>query len=589
MNLVSLNISKKMSLAIALVSITALSIVAIFTFNIVSLTIEEQTKSQLVSESNMRGEIVRTLLESKIQHIEDFSKNQDLKKSINDINQITNSSLTQVAIEEKHTEFLDNISELRDGSEESLKLDNLQILDHDGQVIFSLEDTPIKFLQNYESVVNGQKATVKFTPATNSTTGNLVIAVPVFVSEEITNSEPMGAIIAVLDIKEIDQILLDKFRVINKGESFLVNEEHMIISDSISSDDKFAKPTDIIPIQKCFDEGENFYGKYPNRNDIQVYGFSFCAKDLGFALITEIDQSDILNPIMNLQQGFLVVGVVIVSGIVFASFFFSKSISRPIMRLRDAANEISNGNFHARTKIKSGDEIEQLSISFDIMAEKIQDALQKIKQKDLVIKEQQDLLEFSEHRQKYCIGIIDIVSSTKITAKLSDDDTRSFYGIFINFMGSIINEFGGVVIKNIGDALLFYFPDMHHNDARYFENVVNCCMKMIDSHGKINDEMDVKGLSSCSYRISAVYGPVMIAQMSTSTVADIFGSTVNICTKINSLAQANGFVIDGDLYNHVKLSSRFKFKEIENYYLDDHTKISVYSVKYHSRAKKLQE
>jgi len=142
------------------------------------------------------------------------------------------------------------------------------------------------------------------------------------------------------------------------------------------------------------------------------------------------------------------------------------------------------------------------------------------------------------------------------------------------------------VIKNIGDALLFYFPDMLHNDARYFENVVNCCMKMIDSHEKINDEMDVKGLSSCSYRISAVYGPVMIAQMSTSTVADIFGSTVNICTKINSLAQPNGFVIDGDLYDHVKLSSRFKFKEIDNYPLDDNTKISVYSVKYRSRAKK---
>jgi len=574
-----------MSLAIALVSITALSIVAIFTFNIVSITIEEQTKSQLVSESNMRGEIVRNLLESKIKHIEDFSKNQDLKKSINDLNTITNSSLIAVAIKEKHADFLDNISQLRDGTEDSLNLDNLQILGHDGQIIFSLEDKPIKFLKN-EPVDNQQKTKVEFTPSTNSTTGNLIIATPVFVSEEIKNSKPMGVIIAVLDIKQIDQILLDKFRVTNKGESFLVNKDHIIISDSISSEDKFSMPTDIIPIQKCFDAGENFYGKYPNRNGIQVYGFSFCAKDLGFTLVTEIDQSEILNPIINLQRAFLFVGIVIVSGITFASFFFSKSISRPIMRLRDAANEISNGNFHARTKIKSGDEIEQLSISFDIMAEKIQDALQKIKQKDLVIKEQQDLLEFSEHRQKYCIGVIDMVSSTKITAKLSDNDTRSFYGIFINFMGSIINEFGGVVIKNIGDALLFYFPDMLHNDARYFENVVNCCMKMIDSHEKINDEMDVKGLSSCSYRISAVYGPVMIAQMSTSTVADIFGSTVNICTKINSLAQPNGFVIDGDLYDHVKLSSRFKFKEIDNYPLDDNTKISVYSVKYRSRAKK---
>jgi class 3 adenylate cyclase len=250
------------------------------------------------------------------------------------------------------------------------------------------------------------------------------------------------------------------------------------------------------------------------------------------------------------------------------------------MKLKDAADEIANGNFDTRSDIKSGDEIEQLSISFDAMAAKIQESLKKIKQRDQVIKEQQDLLlEFSENKQKCCVGVIDIVNSTKITSNLSDNDTRNFYGIFINFMASIVKEFEGIVVKNIGDALLFYFPETNKSNIQHFENTLDCCMMMINSHDKINDKMDEKGLFSLSYRISAVYGSIMIAQMSTSSVVDIFGSTVNVCTKINSLAQPNELVIGEDLYNVVKSSEKFTFKQKTEFVLNDKTKIKVYSVK----------
>ena len=67
--------------------------------------------------------------------------------------------------------------------------------------------------------------------------------------------------------------------------------------------------------------------------------------------------------------------------------------------------------------------------------------------------------------------------------------------------------------------------------------------------------------------------------MSTSSVVDIFGSTVNVCTKINSLAQPNGLVIGENLYNIVKPCSKFTFKQKAEFVLNDKTKIKVYSVK----------
>jgi class 3 adenylate cyclase len=403
---------------------------------------------------------------------------------------------------------------------------------------------------------------------------------PIFVSEENNDAEAMGTIIATIDMSEINQILRKSFVSTDFNESFLINKYHWIVSQSENKTNPSNAIPDTNPVANCFMYGENNYGKYENADNEKVYGFSYCINNFGIALLTEISGNKVLNPIINLQKTFFIVGITTVAGVVVVSFIVSTSISRPIMKLRDAADEIARGNFDVRSKIQSGDEIEQLSNSFDIMATKIQEYLEKIRQKDTVIKNQRELLlEFYESQRECCVGVIDIVNSTKITANLSDAETRNFYGTFINFMASIIMEFGATVVKNIGDAILFYFPHIDITDKHSFENVIDCCMQMIDAHKEINSKMDECGLSSFSYRISAVYGSVMVGHISTSSVADIFGSTVNACSKINRLALPNEFVIGQNLYDMVKSYGRFTFKYSTSYAIDDQTKLKVYSVK----------
>src|ERR671918_1990407 len=58
-----------------------------------------------------------------------------------------------------------------------------------------------------------------------------------------------------------------------------------------------------------------------------------------------------------------------------------------------------------------------------------------------------------------CVGIVDIVNSTKITADIDDsENVAKYYSIFINTMAVIARSFGGEVIKNIGDSVVFFFP-----------------------------------------------------------------------------------------------------------------------------------
>jgi class 3 adenylate cyclase len=151
-------------------------------------------------------------------------------------------------------------------------------------------------------------------------------------------------------------------------------------------------------------------------------------------------------------------------------------------------------------------------------------------------------------------------------------------------MASIITKFEGLVVKNVGDALLFYFPRTKTiEDIDSFRNVIDCCLAMIDSHKEINEKMNDEKMPNLDYRISVAYGSVRIAKVLTSSVEDIFGSTVNKCSKINRLAQSNGIVIGNNLYQIVKsLEKQYKFKKIESEeMMEKYGYESVYSVSRH--------
>ena len=115
----------------------------------------------------------------------------------------------------------------------------------------------------------------------------------------------------------------------------------------------------------------------------------------------------------------------------------------------------------------------------------------------------------------------------------------------------------GIVVKNIGDALLFYFPVIHSEQKTTLQKCLNCCLTIAESHKDSVTQLKKEKLPILDYRISATYGIVRIAKTSTSSVNDIFGSTVNRCAKINRSAPANGLIIGHDFYNNAKTFEHF--------------------------------
>ncbi len=173
------------------------------------------------------------------------------------------------------------------------------------------------------------------------------------------------------------------------------------------------------------------------------------------------------------------------------------------------------------------------------------------------------LVNFSGKSQSCCLGLIDMIDSTKISASLPQHKISKYYEIFLNSMANIVERFDGIVIKNIGDSLLYYFPESSNINRKFgFLSCLECSLKMIEEHESINQTMCNENLPQLNYRVSADFGSVIIMKLAHSTSIDLLGTSVNMCKKINCSAPQNGVVIGSDMYQMVKNFCDYKYKQI---------------------------
>lgn len=189
------------------------------------------------------------------------------------------------------------------------------------------------------------------------------------------------------------------------------------------------------------------------------------------------------------------------------------------------------------------------------------------------------LVSFLMQPKMYCVGIVDMINSTKITAQIGPVKASRYYQIFLNSMSKIISEFNGSVIKNVGDCLVYYFPHSERNNEKYdFAKCIECGLAMTHSQKYITEQLISEGLPSVDFRVSSDYGSVLIMKSNVSESLDMIGPPLNMCCKINRLAGKNEFVIGGDLFQIVRKFDGHKFMEITDYSLGFKQSYPVYSV-----------
>jgi adenylate cyclase len=178
----------------------------------------------------------------------------------------------------------------------------------------------------------------------------------------------------------------------------------------------------------------------------------------------------------------------------------------------------------------------------------------------------------------FCVGIIDIVNSTKTVSKLSQKKSSRYYELFLNTMAKSLHRFNTQILKTMGDSLLFYFPETCFAERKFgFLTCLESGFSLKDSYIELNRHLEEEGLPKIDFRISFDYGYLTIMKDMENRI-DLVGPTINTCSKINSLCPINDMIIGGDLYEKTKNFEEYKIKKIDSYSIDLKHSYPVYSV-----------
>ena len=98
-------------------------------------------------------------------------------------------------------------------------------------------------------------------------------------------------------------------------------------------------------------------------------------QDQSWYLILINDQNDILAASLNLEKKiWMIIGIAILMTVLVAHFL-GQLISHPIIKLNNAAREITEGKFFKTIEHYSKDEIGELTSTFNIMTEKLRQTM----------------------------------------------------------------------------------------------------------------------------------------------------------------------------------------------------------------------
>jgi hypothetical protein len=91
----------------------------------------------------------------------------------------------------------------------------------------------------------------------------------------------------------------------------------------------------------------------------------------------------------------------------------------------------------------------------------------------------------------------------------------------------------------------------------HFKRAIESDFKILDERYKINDDLTRKHLPPFNFRMSLDYGILDLALVTDYSQTDLFGSTLNLCSKVNSsfLSFPNDIIIGERLYKVLKSSN----------------------------------
>ncbi len=348
-------------------------------------------------------------------------------------------------------------------------------------------------------------------------------------------------------------------------EVFLVTDTGNLILDSKLSETIKPKNKSEIPIvkklltsnlnnssQKYFYNGEEYMGSY------QIIDFA------NLSVISTVESDKIFEGIYQIQKRNIVFTILILTISFLTVYLFASSITRPILDLAKATEEIEMGNFDIEIESKSRDEVGRLAESFVHMAkglkerENIKNTFGKFVNKEIAEKALHGELQLGGTKKKCAVFFSDLRNFTGISESLEAEEVVAFLNEYFSEMVECIYDTNGIVDKFIGDAVMAHWGAIYsgENDT---ESAIDSALQMRKSLIIFNLDATKKKRPILKFGCGINTGDVIAGQIGSSKKLEytVIGDAVNLASRIEYLNKE--FVTD-------ILISEYSYKEVKDLY-----------------------
>lgn len=246
------------------------------------------------------------------------------------------------------------------------------ITDSSGKIIFNYsEDSYTSFIPPLSlPTTSASESTPYIVDFSISESGDLN---PLTVVGLITlNGQFAGTLILIIRQTQIDNLLPleTPFGGLGySGEVYLVGHDNLLRSQSrfIPNSIMFTS-ANTIPVQNAFSQahGHDRAADYRGVEVLSSYGH-LSIPGLDWAILAEIDYKEAMSSIIGIRNKILLLGVFTALAFFILTYFISNRITRPLVRLREAAVEMGEGKLNTALEVSTQDEIGELTEAFNLM------------------------------------------------------------------------------------------------------------------------------------------------------------------------------------------------------------------------------
>ncbi len=378
-----LSLSKKIIIYFEIISLLVIVLITAISYFYSARIIKNEVNIRLSNTAHYRENYIKQYLYSNISDIEIAVKNNHI-----------NSVLVGLLEEKSNLDNLKPVDLIMDGMISTSDLIDISILNNEGIILDSNNKQEVgKIKSNELYFINAKENYVieSFVYDTTFKKNIIIISIPI----KNNNGASIGVLTEKIDINSINILMKDRLGLGATGETYLVNSVNFVMTDLLKEKNASLKKTLYLPyINLCLKNNSNYYSDI-DYNGNKVFGFAYWFPLIQSCVVSEIDQSEVMQPITELLPQFFSLIILILIFILILGFSLGESIASPINVLRNQALRVKEGDLDVVIESTSKDEIGEMAIVFKEMLIKLKELYSNLESK---VKERTEKLEDSEKK-----------------------------------------------------------------------------------------------------------------------------------------------------------------------------------------------